>query len=96
MSAVNLKDTCCFLKTNGCIICFINAFEDTFVKIKSMKKFALITAVLITAISFQSCRQADDVLTPEEIATLQKVQDSSNNSSSNKDANPASLEPGEP
>ncbi len=60
-----------------------------------MKKFALITAVLITAISFQSCRQADDVLTPEEIATLQKVQDSSKNSSSNKDVT-ASFELGEP
>ena len=61
-----------------------------------MKKFALITAVLITAISFQSCRQADDVLSPEEIATLQKVQDSSKNSSSNKDTDPASFELGEP
>ena len=92
MSAVNLKDTCCFLKTNGCIICFINAFEDTFVKIKSMKKFALITAVLVTAISLQSCRQADDVLSPEEIATLQKVQDSSNNSSNKDDDNTVGID----
>ncbi|WHF52706.1 hypothetical protein QGN23_05365 [Chryseobacterium gotjawalense] len=42
-----------------------------------MKKFALIAAVVFTTITLQSCRQSDDVLSPEEAATLQRVQDSS-------------------
>ncbi|QBO59707.1 hypothetical protein [Chryseobacterium salivictor] len=41
-----------------------------------MKKFALIAAVVFTTITLQSCRQSDDVLSPEEAATLQRVQDS--------------------
>ena len=43
-----------------------------------MKKLAFISAVLFTAISLHSCRQADDVFSQEEIETLKKVQDSSN------------------
>ena len=45
-----------------------------------MKKLALIAAVILTTITLQSCRQADEVLSPEEAATLQRVQDSSNSS----------------
>ena len=45
-----------------------------------MKKLALITAVLLTTLAFQSCRQSDDLFTPEEVATLQKVRDSANTS----------------
>ena len=41
-----------------------------------MKKLALITAVVLTTLAFQSCRQSDDLFTPEEVATLQKVRDS--------------------
>ena len=44
-----------------------------------MKKSALIAAAVITILTVQSCRQSDDVMSPEEMATLQKVQDSSNN-----------------
>ena len=42
-----------------------------------MKKLAFISAVLFTTLTIQSCRQADEVLSPEEAATLQRVQDSS-------------------
>lgn len=45
-----------------------------------MKKVALIASVVFTTLTLQSCRQSDDVLSPEEAATLQKVQDSSSNS----------------
>lgn len=41
-----------------------------------MKKLALITAVVLTTLAFQSCRQSDDLFTAEEVATLQKVRDS--------------------
>lgn len=44
-----------------------------------MKKFTLIAAVVFTTLTLQSCRQSDDVLSPQEAATLKKVQDSSNN-----------------
>lgn len=43
-----------------------------------MKRLALIAAVIFTTLTLQSCRQTDDVLSPEEAATLQKVRDSSN------------------
>ena len=42
-----------------------------------MKKLAVISAVVFTALTIQSCRQADEVLSPEEAATLKRVQDSS-------------------
>ena len=42
-----------------------------------MKKLALISAVVFTTLALQSCRQSDDLMSPEEAATLQKVQDSS-------------------
>ena len=42
-----------------------------------MKKLAFISAVVFTTLTIQSCRQADEVLSPEEAATLQRVQDSS-------------------
>ncbi len=45
-----------------------------------MKKLALIAAVVFTTLTVQSCRQSDDVLSPQEAATLKKVQDSSTNS----------------
>lgn len=45
-----------------------------------MKKLAVISAVVFTTLTLQSCRQSDEVMSPEEIATLQKVQDSSSNS----------------
>ncbi len=44
-----------------------------------MKKFTLIAAVVFTTLTLQSCRQSDDVLSPQEAATLKKVQDSSSN-----------------
>ena len=43
-----------------------------------MKRLALIAAVVFTTLTLNSCRQAEDVLSPEEQATLQKVRDSSN------------------
>ena len=42
-----------------------------------MKKLAVISAVVFTTLTIQSCRQADEVLSPEEAATLKRVQDSS-------------------
>lgn len=45
-----------------------------------MKKLALIAAVVITTISLQSCRQSDDFMSPEEAATLQRVQNSTTTS----------------
>lgn len=44
-----------------------------------MKKLAVISAVVFTTLTLQSCRQSDEVMSPEEMATLQRVQDSSNN-----------------
>ena len=69
-----------------------------------MKKVAVIAAVVFTTITLQSCRQSDEVLSPQEAATLRKVQDSSNNlleknnaTSSNTEQtnNPVSLVDGE-
>ncbi|KIA90542.1 hypothetical protein [Kaistella jeonii] len=69
-----------------------------------MKRLALIAAVVLTTITLQSCRQSDDVLSPEETATLQRVQDSSNNLlqkdnannlNTDQNNNPASLVDGE-
>ena len=51
-----------------------------------MKKIAFIAAVVFTALSIQSCREADDVLSPEEAVTLKRVQDLSDANSINKDA----------
>ena len=46
-----------------------------------MKRLALIAAVVFTTLTLHSCRQADDdLLSPEEAATLHRVQDSSNTS----------------
>ena len=68
-----------------------------------MKKLALIAAVVFTTLTVQSCRQTEDVLSPEEISTLQKVQDSSNNvlkndnssTLNNAENNPPSIVDGE-
>ena len=69
-----------------------------------MKRLALIAAVVLTTITLHSCRQSDDVLSPEETATLKRVQDSSNNLllkdnvpslNTNQGNNPASLVDGE-
>lgn len=61
-----------------------------------MKKLAFISAVVFTAISLQSCRQADDVFSQEEIETLKKVQDSSNNSFNKTNDYPVKEEPNNP
>ncbi|MBD8018040.1 hypothetical protein [Kaistella pullorum] len=45
-------------------------------KIKRMKKFALIAAVVFTTYTLESCRQPDEALSPTEAATLKRVQDS--------------------
>lgn len=45
-----------------------------------MKKLALISAVLFTTLTFHSCRQSDDILSPEEAQTLQRVRDSADHS----------------
>ena len=42
-----------------------------------MKRLALIAAVVFTTLTLNSCRQADEVLSPDEMATLQKVRDTS-------------------
>lgn len=47
-----------------------------------MKKFALLSVVLFTTLTVQSCRQSDE-LSAEETATLQKVLESSNTSLNN-------------
>ena len=52
-----------------------------------MKKFAMIAAVVFTALSIQSCRESDDMLSPEEAVTLQRVQDSSDASLLKNNAN---------
>lgn len=57
-----------------------------------MKKSALIAAAVITILTVQSCRQSDDVMSPEEMATLQKVQDSSNNLSDKNGTNALEIE----
>ena len=51
-----------------------------------MKRLALIAAVVFTAFTLNSCRQADEVLSPDEMATLQKVRDTSKVSSPNNEA----------
>ncbi|KEY19827.1 hypothetical protein [Kaistella antarctica] len=69
-----------------------------------MKKLAFISAVVFTTLTIQSCRQADEVLSPEEAATLQRVQDSSatslqmdnaNSVNTNQNNNTASFVDGE-
>jgi len=45
-----------------------------------MKKAVLLSAVIFTVLTVQSCRQSDDMLSPDEAATLQKVLKSSNDS----------------
>ncbi len=42
-----------------------------------MKKLAFIAAVVFTTLTLNSCRQSDDVLSPEEFETLKRAQDSS-------------------
>lgn len=54
-----------------------------------MKKFALLSVVLFTTLTVQSCRQSDELLSPEEAATLQKVLESSD---SNNNTTPATIE----
>lgn len=58
-----------------------------------MKKFALLSAVLFTALTVQSCRQSDE-LSADEAATLQKVMEASNNTLNN--TAPAGIEQNAP
>ena len=51
-----------------------------------MKRLALIAAVVFTTLTLNSCRQADEVLSPGEMATLQKVRDTSKVTSPNNEA----------
>ncbi|WP_312819427.1 hypothetical protein [Kaistella carnis] len=51
-----------------------------------MKKIAFIAAVVFTTLSIQSCREADDIFSPEEVVTLKRVQDLSDANSIKKDA----------
>ncbi len=51
-----------------------------------MKKLALIAAVVFTTLTLNSCRQADEVLSPDEMATLQKVRDTSKITPANNEA----------
>ena len=44
-----------------------------------MKKVAFIAAVVLTTMTLQSCRQSDEYISPQEAATLKRVQDTSNN-----------------
>mgnify|MGYP003532571586 CR=1 FL=1 len=69
-----------------------------------MKRLALIAAVVFTTFTLNSCRQADEVLSPDEMATLQKVRDTSkikvqadeaSSSNSNKEASALSELEGE-
>ena len=59
-----------------------------------MKRLAVIAAVVFTTITLQSCRQSDDVMSPEEAATFQRVQDSSNNLIHNNSNNTLTTEQG--
>ena len=52
-----------------------------------MKKLAFISAVIFTTLTVQSCRQADEVMSPEEALTLKRVQDSANISVQKSNAN---------
>lgn len=52
-----------------------------------MKKLALIAAVVFTTLTLQSCRESEDMLSPEEAATLHRVQDSANTSLLENNAN---------
>ena len=52
-----------------------------------MKKLAFISAVIFTTLTIQSCRQADEVMSPEEALTLKRVQDSANISVQKSNAN---------
>ena len=58
-----------------------------------MKKLAFISAVVFTTLTIQSCRQTDDVLSPDEAATLQRVQDSSKTLLQSNNANTLTTEP---
>ena len=64
-----------------------------------MKRLALIAAVVFTTLTIQSCRESDDVLSPEEALTLQRVQDSSKtvllNNSNNTNSTSLTTEPGD-
>lgn len=51
-----------------------------------MKKIAFIAAVVFTTLSIQSCREADDILSPEEVVTLKRVKDLSDANSIKNDA----------
>lgn len=51
-----------------------------------MKRLALIAAVVFTTLTLNSCRQADEVLSRDEMATLQKVRDTSKVTSPNNEA----------
>ncbi len=51
-----------------------------------MKRLAVIAVVVFTTLTLNSCRQADEVLSPDEIATLQKVRDTSKVTSPNNEA----------
>ena len=57
-----------------------------------MKKLAIISAVVFTIITLQSCREADDVMSPDEAATLHRVQDSSNNSRERSNLNTLNID----
>ena len=52
-----------------------------------MKNLAFISAVTFTTLPIQSCRQADEVMSPEEALTLKRVQDSANISVQKSNAN---------
>ena len=57
-----------------------------------MKKLALISAVVFTTLTLHSCRQSDEIWSPEEAATLQKVQDSTNNIVESKNSDTVNIE----
>ena len=59
-----------------------------------MKRLAVIAAVVFTTLTLQSCRQSDEVMSPEEAATFQRVQDSSNNLMHNNNTNTLQTEQG--
>lgn len=61
-----------------------------------MKKLALIASVVFTTLTLNSCREADEVFSPEETATLQRVQDSSNNLSEKNTINTLNIEQSTP
>ncbi len=88
----NLRKRGYFLKITSKIICIAKFIGHTFVKIKHMKKFTILTAVVFSIISLNSCRQPDEALSPMESATLKKIQDSSNAAQAPKDDDSSNLE----